>query len=244
MPDQSAHPVVVVIAAEAMELDGLRRHASLWEPMPWGIGLAVRAVIDGQDWYLLANGPGRSNANSAMDAACSRPRRIRTVVSAGFCGALDPSLQPGDIVRATGFEIPSGGDTPPPQLPPGPPACQGRFWTIDHVASTAEEKIALSRTGAKAVDMEAGALAASCSASSIPFCAIKVVSDRADEDLPLDFNRYRRADGRFDRGAIARAAALRPWAAWRLWKFAGQCRRASAALGDYLVECRFGENAN
>jgi len=244
MPDAGAGPIVAVIAAEAIELDSLRRHASHWEVVDWpGVESVRRAVIGGADWFLLANGPGVPNACAALQEVESMGRPLSLVVSAGFCGALDPALEPGDIVRATDFELEADALRPQALLSAAPPASQGRYWTLDHVASTAAEKLALGQTGAKAVDMEAGGLALYCGVRDIPFCAVKVVTDRADEDLPLDFNRYRRADGRFDRAAIARAAALRPWVAWKLWTFAGRCRRASAVLADYLVECRFGEIA-
>jgi hypothetical protein len=65
------------------------------------------------------------------------------------------------------------------------------------------------------------------------------VSDVAGEDLPLDFNRYRDADGRFNRARIALAAMGRPFSVLPgLLRLDRNCRRAAERLGEFLANCQ------
>jgi hypothetical protein len=73
----------------------------------------------------------------------------------------------------------------------------------------------------------------------VPFYCLKAVSDGGDEELPMDFNRYRDGAGRFSRVRIGAACALRPWLTPALLRFDRQCRRSIDRLGEYLVDARF-----
>ena len=112
---------------------------------------------------------------------------------------------------------------------------------MDRVAVTAAEKHELRRrTGAAAVDMESAAILQRARECNLPFTAVRAVSDTADQDLPLDFNLYRDARGRFSRGRIALAALRRPFAAIPgLARLDRDCRRAAEPLGEFLAHCEF-----
>jgi adenosylhomocysteine nucleosidase len=72
----------------------------------------------------------------------------------------------------------------------------GRFVCRSRVLSRAEEKRALAvASGAIGVDMESAALAMVARDAAVPFVIVRAVSDRRDEDLPLDFNLFLRPTG-------------------------------------------------
>jgi len=182
---------------------------------------------------MVASGPGprlveRALAENIMFGA--KRENVSGVINTGFCGALDPALRVGDIVASGEIAF----TTPLPFV-------RGEIFSADRVAVTASEKRALrSRTGAVAVEMEAAAVKSRAAAWGVPFMCIRVVSDTAADDMPLDFNRFRNADGNFSRTRIALAAMARPFSAMPgLMELDRNCRRASRSLGDFLADCRF-----
>lgn len=116
---------------------------------------------------------------------------------------------------------------------------QGDVVSVDRVAFTAREKSDLrTATGAAVVEMESAAVARKAREWDVPFGCVRVVSDVAGDDLPLDFNRYRDADGRFERMRIALAALGRPFTVLpRLVRLDRDCRRAAERLGEFLANC-------
>lgn len=90
------------------------------------------------------------------------------------------------------------------------------------------------------MEMEAAAVEAKAHVWGLPFRAVKVVSDSAGEDLPLDFNIYRDQDGRFQLPRIAAAAILHPFRIMRpLLRLNRNCQRAADSLGAFFVDCEF-----
>jgi len=227
---------ILAVAAEAREFAGLLRYASEVKDLGWPLSFACQAMIGGQPWVLVANGPGARLAHEAAWTGCGMTG-VRAVVSTGYCGGLDPKLALGDIFAAT--EVRPGSTTGVYPVIPVEAPHQGLLLSVDRVAVTKREKAALFSSGGSAVEMEAGAVAAVAGSMGLPFYCVRVVSDTAREELPLDFNRYRDQAGRFSRLAIATAAAMRPWSIPGLLRFDRNSRRASLKLGDFLADCRF-----
>ena len=102
------------------------------------------------------------------------------VVIAGLCGALDPSLRPGDLVVAAEVR----GDGEPVRcetdLAEALGARVGPIVSVDRIAGRGE-KDALRETGALAVDMESYWLARGAGAR--PVAVVRAVVDRADRRL-------------------------------------------------------------
>ncbi|HVW17329.1 MAG TPA: 4-hydroxy-3-methylbut-2-enyl diphosphate reductase, partial [Solirubrobacteraceae bacterium] len=115
----------------------------------------------------------------------------RAVLIAGFCGALDPELEPGDVVLASEVRGPTGTTTcPDPSILAGTLRRGGLRVRIGPIASSQrlvlrERRRALARTGALAVDMESAWLAPVAQES--PLVALRVVLDthRAELHRPL-----------------------------------------------------------
>jgi nucleoside phosphorylase len=214
------------VAAERRELEGILGRfggASLEWP---GAKFARATQRKGDRWWMVASGPGPR----LVEKALAEKKNVNGIISTGFCGALDPALQVGNIVVWGDAAVASS-----------TPFVRGEIFSTDRVAVTAAEKRELrNRTGAVAVDMEAAAVKSKAAEWGVPFMCIRVVSDTAADDLPLDFNRFRNADGNFSRTRIALAAMARPFSAMpRLMELDRNCRRASHALGDFLADCRF-----
>ena len=229
-------PAILAVAAEAREFAGLLKHASDVVRLSWPLSFACKAVIGGQPWVLVANGPGATLAHEAVWTGCGMTA-VRAIVSTGYCGGLDPKLVVGDVFAATEVRVHSNSGVyaaMPVQAPHS-----GLLLSVDRVAVSRREKAALASHGGAAVEMEAGAVAAVAGSMGLPFYCVRVVSDTAGEELPLDFNRYRDQAGRFSRAGIALAALTRPWLIAGLIRFDRNSRRASLTLGDFLADCRF-----
>lgn len=231
---------VIAVASQPLEFAGLLRLADMARRLPWPVVYAREARLHGRRWILAAHGPGPRLAGAAAETALDRCSGRAVVLSTGFCGALDPSLRAGDIFAAREVFDASGGRTFPAALPQSSrPFHQGRLWSQDRVAVSAREKASLREQGAGAVEMEAAAVAAEAARRNAPFYCVRVVSDPADETLPVDFNSCRDSAGRFSNSRITSAALLHPSSLIPLLRFGRRCRRAALLLGDFLASCRF-----
>ena len=225
------------IAAEEREFRGFLRRLPRLSRQSWPVEFAAKGEWDGAEVILAANGPGPALARGAVEAALagSAGAKVGAVVSTGYCGALDAGLAPGDILVIG--EV-NGLAARAPQT--FREFQKGSLASKDRVIVTAMEKLELRRSGAIACDMEASAVAEAAAAGDLPFYCVRVVTDTANEDLPLDFNRYRDERGRFDRLRIAGGALSHPFSVLpALLRFDGVCSRASDTLGDFLADCRF-----
>ncbi|MEO8099651.1 MAG: hypothetical protein ABI811_18275 [Acidobacteriota bacterium] len=216
----------ILVAAEKREFAGLLRRIP-HQLLPWPN--AAFAHVSGSR-ILLANGAGpRSIQQLFQEISPDEKFSVTCIVSTGFCGALDTSLKIGDIVVDGG------------PIRTSLPYIQGKICSIDHVVVTAEEKRQLrERTGATVVEMEFAAVQAVALKWGVPCQAIRVVSDTAGEDLPLDFNLYRDADGRFQLPRIAMSGLLSPFRVLpALLRLDRNSREASEKLGAFLAHCEF-----
>lgn len=231
---------VIAVAADPVEFRGLLRHVRVLRPLDWGLGYAREAELAGRRWILAAHGAGPRLAGAAAETALDRTAGRAAVLSTGFCGAVDPGLPCGAIFTAR--EVIDGSSTRryPASLPASaPPSQEGLLWSQDRAAVSPEEKAALRRRGADAVDMEAAAVAEQALRRHVPFFCVRVVSDAAADPLPLDFNSLRDPSGRFSKLQITCAALMHPSRLIPLLRFGRRCRRAADILGEFLAACHF-----
>jgi adenosylhomocysteine nucleosidase len=239
--------LLAFVAAERREFDGMLRKADRVTKLDWPIRFARMAWVNGEPIVLVANGPGPKLAGWALEIA-RKHQELRGLVSTGFCGALNPALEPCDIFVATEVLTPSQDR----EVVVAQPLAYargsvtrgsvrtGKLLSIDRVVTTASEKAQLHRSGADAVEMEAAAVAAKASEWNLRFFCVRVVTDTAAESFPLDFNRMRDAEGRFSRIKILTAALRRPGSVLPgLVKLNKRCKDASHALGDFIVNASF-----
>lgn len=217
----------LVVAAERRELGGILKRFGGSFRLEWpGARFACQADWGGDRWLLIANGPGRD----LVEQALQRRIEVSGMISTGFCGALDPALRVGDIVVEA--------DSP---LECDLPFVRGGIFTGDRVAVTAAEKLEdFQSTGAAAIDMETATVKRIAGEWDVPFRCVRAVSDTAGENMPLDFNLFRDAAGRFSRVRIALAAMARPFSVMpALLRFDRHCGQAAEALGEFFADCRF-----
>ena len=173
-------------------------------------------------------------------------------LTCGFAGGLNPDLKPGEVVfeltdrrgelHEPQMEIESGARRARPSensllrgklLAAG--AKPAKFFCADRIAVTAVEKKTLrAETGADAVEMESAAICAVCAERGIPCATVRVISDPAGEDLPLDFNALARPDRSLDYGRLAWALAKSPGKIGALMRLQKQTRLAAERLADVL----------
>jgi len=208
---------ILVVAADPMELRGIPRSPN---------------------FHLIANGVGAKFAAAAVDKALAK-FQADAVISTGFCGALDPSLQVGDIV--VGSEVVSGTRRYAASQPHADrPHHTGVVLSFGHIVQTAAEKSRLRATGAIAVEMEASGVAERAEAHKLPFYCIKAVSDLAGEDMANDFNSALRPDGHFATIVILRSSLRQPLVRIpELLRLRKRCARAALLLGEFIADCRF-----
>lgn len=181
------------------------------------------------DLFTLLTGIGTRNAEASLRKFLAE-HSPRSILSCGFAGGLNPELKLCGVIFSTSDaalarKLAAAGATP------------ATFHCAARIATTAAEKAGLRRTtGADAVEMESAAIQSLCRERGIPCATVRVISDTAGEDLPLDFNRLARADLNLHYGKLALAIAKSPGKIPALLKLQKQTRQAAEALADVLVK--------
>jgi adenosylhomocysteine nucleosidase len=179
---------------------------------------------------ILITGVGRENAERTLHTALKRsPPQL--VLSCGFAGGLNPFLTAGTVVFSTDEDA----GLTPALLAAG--ACPVRFHCADRVATTVEEKSHLwETTGADAVEMESQIIRAICRAHEIPSATIRVISDAATENLPLDFNFLMTAEQTLNYTRLVMALFGAPWKVPAILRLQRQTQVAARNLAEVLAK--------
>jgi 4-hydroxy-3-methylbut-2-enyl diphosphate reductase len=166
---------------------------------------AVRAGAPWAQVQKIGIGPKRALRSVAA------PVRGRAVFIAGFCGALDDSLEPGDVVLASELRDPAGESlrAADPSILAGVLRRGGMRVHVGPIASSekivrGERRRQLQRTGALAVDMESVWLAPAV--RDRPLITLRVVLDTGTRELHRPLRTLSGAATAYR--ALRRAAAL------------------------------------
>jgi hopanoid-associated phosphorylase len=139
-----------------------------------------------------------------------------SVLSFGLCGALNPSLKPGDLLIASavthaGRNYPADVDWADRLATRLPGASRALLAGADAFVIDAAEKSALADlTGAAAVDTESHIAAAFAERYGLAFAGLRAVSDGAARALPSAAQVGLRPDGRADLGAVVANLVANP----------------------------------
>jgi nucleoside phosphorylase len=205
-----------------------------------------KSVIGDSEIFVVLTGIGDISAN-VLDlmmrvAACNR--YFDLCVSSGLAGALRSDYRLSDIVvakllKSNVVDADLGRDwlQTDKQLVEVAVANGAKavdaFYTAKKVLTTAEQKSQLS-TKADAVEMESFDVVKEACAWGARGVAIRAISDRADENLPIDFNSTMSSDNRVSIPRVLAEVAKRPGSLLPLIRFGKQSRSAAEALARFL----------
>jgi adenosylhomocysteine nucleosidase len=194
--------------------------------------IAAGTVAAAQAASILITGIGRQNAEKSVREffATNSPELVLTC---GFAGGLNPDLKLGEVV----FETPDENLRAKLLAAGAKPA---KIFCADRIATTVAEKKKLrDETGADTIEMESAAIHAVCRERGIPCAPVRVISDTADEDLPLDFNALANRDKSLDYGRLFLAIAKSPGKIGALMTLHKKTKFAAEQLAGILAKTIF-----
>jgi len=194
----------------------------------------IRGKIDDRAIEVLHTGVGENVCRERVGKFLHN-QHFDYLISAGFAGALNDQLQPGDLLLAKNFSTvrPDGNfslSSVPIQI--------GDLLTVPALINSCEDRNKLALTsGAVAVDMETEFIARACAAHRIPVLSLRVISDTPKELFPAP------ADVLFDIKRqqtqmlkLATYFFAHPHRVPRLVQFTRRIARARKILADALVK--------
>lgn len=197
-----------------------------------------RARIADSEVNVLLTGVGGRNAWLEATKVISGGE-VDICISSGLAGALRPEYRLGDVlaakeVRAAGRKQVVAADRQLVRLAEEHGArAVDSFYSADHVIGLVSEKRELARL-ADAVEMESGEVLDEVAAFGARGIAIRGISDRADQNLPLDFNRVVTATGEVSISRVLGEIVRHPSSTAALMRFGGQSRVAAEKLAAFL----------
>jgi adenosylhomocysteine nucleosidase len=218
---------VAIIAAMPGELKPLVRN---WPHSMRGTTHFWAQRSEEEEWIAACAGAGLDAATRAF-AGIEDGGPIDLVLSIGWAGALTPDVAAGSAHNCAGVVDACTGERFRCDAGAGP------LWlaTSPRVADEPEKRRLATTYKASLVDMEAAAIARLAAMRSIPFYAIKGVSDPLDAKLP-DFNRFIDQNGQFLTRKLVLFALLRPWIWPSLVQMGENSRKASQSIAERIHE--------
>jgi len=177
---------------------------------------------------VIVTGMGRQNTERTLSAAL-RDSKPALVLTCGLAGGLDPALTLNTVLfetadAALAARLNSAG------------LRAARFHCASRMAVTAAEKAALRRdTGADAVEMESDFIHGLCRQHGVRCATVRVISDTATENLPMDFNALTTPEMKMDFGKLALAVAKSPGRIPSLLRLQRQTTVAANVLAEALA---------
>lgn len=145
-------------------------------------------------------GLGKQNARKATNHLM-KTYYPQGLISTGFSGALVTGIKPGVVILPERILDLSYDETVKKNFQIEQDWWKNQLWDAmnfsgvllctDKIITESQKKLYLGKEyHAVLVDMESAAVAAVAEENRIPFCAIRVITDTANENLPLDFNEF------------------------------------------------------
>lgn len=215
-----------------IDYDGLR----LWTRN--SAGVEITALVTGIGTQAAAQAMG------LMMRMADEERYFDICISSGLAGALKDGLKPGDIIApqvllAEQIHADSASeklrvDDELRQRALGAGAiCSDCLFTTEKVLVKAQQKQTCA-SRAQSVDMESFEIVKQAKAWGARTVVLRAISDLAEEDLPIDFNRTISKENQISVAKVVIELAKNPWVLPRLLRFGKQSRSAAQRLAAFL----------
>jgi purine-nucleoside phosphorylase len=215
---------IVIVAALEREVAPL---VKVWRRTSITAQSGTVKVFENEDAIVVCGGMGSMRGRIATEAAYQHVKGdVGLCISAGFAGALHPSLTVGDIVQPR--EVISEADGQRISTASG----KSLLVSAGAVAGKSVKRrfAQMYGTEAVAVDMEAYSVGDVASIYKIPFIAVKAISDELDFAMP-PLGRFVTDNGQFGTAGFAAYAAVRPW----IWPTVIQLGKNAAIAAEKLA---------
>lgn len=195
------------------------------------------ATVGAAEVRVAVTGAGRFAAQRALTHAFDTPPDL--CIASGLSGGLKTSYAPGDVLIArTVADVAGTRLIQCDQEYVARAAAAGgkvvdKFLVSGRVVSTAEEKRALGSSG-DAVDMESLYVLAAAWQHGTRSLAIRAISDAADSNLPLDFDKVFSHRGEVSVPKVVGQLVRNPGRLPSLLRLANETERAASALAHFL----------
>jgi nucleoside phosphorylase len=205
----------------------------------------IRGKINDRTVEVLHTGVGEKVCRERVGKFLSATGRIRRgehdqhfdyLISAGFAGALNDQLQPGDLLLAKNFSTLWSAENRSSLS--SLPIHIADLLTVPALINSAEDRNKLALTsGAVAADMETEFIARACAAHRIPVLSLRIISDTPRElfpaptDVLFDIKRQQTPMLK-----LATYFFAHPHRVPRLVQFARRIARARKILADALAD--------
>lgn len=208
-----------------------------FEKIAKGKAQFFRARIGDSEVNVLLTGVGGKNAWLEATKAIWGGD-VDICISSGLAGALRPEYHLGDVLAARAVQAAGrkqvAADRQLVRLAQEHGALAvDSFYSAEHVIGLASEKRELASL-ADAVEMESREVLYEVAAFGARGVAIRGISDRADQNLPLDFNRVVTSTGEVSIPRVLGEMVRHPSSTAGLIRFANQSRVAAEKLAAFL----------
>lgn len=208
----------------------------------WGAitGLTAEAALLTATPLRVAIGGG-TPAGAVRAAQSLLDQGATTLISFGLAGGLNPTYPPGTLL------IPHAIIAGSTRYPCDPDLCRALGGTtgdllLGHevIAATRAEKSSLFvATGAAAIDLESGAVAALAHANGVKFAALRAIADPAWRALPTLALNALDASGKIRLGFVLRSLLRHPGHLPGLIQLGADANRARQTLKASLSQCHW-----
>lgn len=186
-------------------------------------------VANRPDIKVVVTGMGANNAKVGFEQALQE-HKPASVLTCGYAGGLNPTIAPESIV----FDSTPDFSLTEKLVLAG--ATRGTFHCATKVATTVGEKTVLfTQTKQDAVEMESGIIRHICRERGIPAATVRVISDAAQETLPLDFNQLMTPEMNMDFGKLALTLLKSPGKIPALIRFGNRTKSSAEKLAHCLA---------